>query len=104
MSLLYNLFFPFLVSISMLLLLLGMGISLFLPPLGSAIHLLNSHYTHFVLNLTFNMPPAVDAVWHLDHVSEVFIVSYLCCLIWGGIVLKDYLDRRKTELEDLTFL
>ena len=103
MSLLYNLFFPFLVSISMLLLLLGLFCELLLPPAAALMHAANTHYTQFVLNLAFNMPPAVDLFWQ-SALSEAFVVIYLCCLLCGGIWLKSYLQQRRNELEDLTFL
>ena len=52
LTLFYNLFFPFLVSISLFLLLL----SLFIPWL----HHINSYYTDFILNLTHELPPSLD--------------------------------------------
>ena len=104
MSLLYNLFFPFMVSMSMLLLLVGVFFGLVCPPLASAFHTLNSYYTNFMLNLTFNMPPAVDITWHSEGITEVFILAYLCCIFWIGVMLKNYLKKRKEELQDLAFL
>ena len=52
LTLLYNLFFPFLISLSLFLLL----ISLFIPWL----HFLNSTYTNFILNLTHEPPHSWD--------------------------------------------
>lgn len=47
----YNLFFPFLVSLSMTLLIAGLFATP-IPPLSDAIHLCNDYFTSFILNLT----------------------------------------------------
>lgn len=89
MSLVYNLFFPFLVSLSMLLLLLG----LFCPFL----HYLNSFYTGAVLNLTYRMPQTVDAYWRIDGIPLWAILGYLSLLFYAFIYAKDHLSE-KNEL------
>src|SRR5262249_55475973 len=60
MSLIYNLFFPFLVSVSMLLLIIGTLSQLLFSPLGEWVHACNNVYTHYMLNYTYNMPTSVD--------------------------------------------
>lgn len=90
MSLLYNLFFPFLVSIAMLFLLLALLFSAGIPWLGDSIHALNSHYTHFVLNFTYNMPPTFDFVWRVTPFSSEILLFFLTFLFGGGIYLRHF--------------
>ena len=59
LSLVYNIFFPFLVSISMSLLLLGSLLSFF-PFLSHPVHLANDYFTSFILNLTYEIPESWD--------------------------------------------
>ncbi len=61
LSLVYNIFFPFLVSISMSLLILGSLLSIF-PLLSAPIHLFNDYFTSFILNLTYEIPESWDFV------------------------------------------
>lgn len=58
-SLLYNLFFPFCFSISLLLLLIGILCS-FLPPLSALVHSLNSAFTGTLLEMTSNPSTLLD--------------------------------------------
>ncbi len=97
-SLIYNLFFPFLVSLSMLLLILGFLI----PVLGHWIHLVNDRYTHCVLNFTYNLPPKLDIAWYHDCPLEV-LLPYLCLLLVGGILLQHYLRMRHESFRDLAY-
>lgn len=87
LGLLYNLFFPFLVSISMLLLILGI-----LAPFGSVIHQMNSYYTRFVLDFAYNMPSSLDTSLYVEsyspwilaiHLSVVFLIG-----MWGRMYLR----------------
>lgn len=104
LSLLYNLFFPFLVSMSMFLLLLGLIGGLVFPPLGSMIHALNSSYTHFVLNFTYNLPISVDVKWRVSSFPFALLILYLCIVFVLGIYLYQLLSQKKEELHDFAFL
>lgn len=85
MSLLYNLFFPFLVSFSLFLLFLALLISFLWPPLASWIYLLNDAYTQWVLAFTFNLPPTTDFFlrgtpslgWVIAYVTLLFLIAIL---------------------------
>lgn len=75
MSLLYNLFFPTMVSLSMLLLILALLIG-WLPPLSDILHNLNTHYTRFMLDYTYNMPSGLDVVFRVQSFPiEIVIMS-----------------------------
>lgn len=104
MGVVYNLFFPFMVSGAMLLLLLGIVMDLIMPPVAGIVHLINSHYTQFMLNFTSNMPSSVDVIWRIEKLPESFVLTYLCCLLWCGIFIKSYLIEKREEQHDLMFL
>lgn len=104
LSLIYNLFFPFLVSISMLLLLLGIMMGIVFFPLGNFLHSLNNNYTNFVLNFTYNMPTTLDYTWRTTAIPIEFAVGYISILFCFGICLKYYLEENRENLEDFSFL
>lgn len=80
MGLVYNLFFPFLVSGAMLLLLLG-----FLVP---GLHALNSFYTSFMLDYTYNMPAQADILYRVDNFPAWGVVLILCGLWIGAMKVQ----------------
>lgn len=65
LSLIYNIFFPFLVSISMSLLIFGSLLS-FIPLFSHPIHLANDYFTSFILNLTYDIPESWDFLIKTD--------------------------------------
>lgn len=85
MSLAYNLFFPFLVSVSLFLLVLAAFVS-FVPPLAVLIHQLNSYLTTLTLNLTFHMPPSVDIAIYTRPFSADWVVLYTT-LVMGALII-----------------
>lgn len=97
MALLYNFFFPFLVSISMGLLLLG-ALLIFLPPAAQLVHQINNVYTDFILKLTYQLPNSVDHYLSVDQFSLVLLVTWLCASLYGCILLRAYLKREQEEL------
>jgi competence protein ComEC len=89
MSLLYNLFFPALVSLSMGLLIVGLLASLLVPPLAIWIHQLNSAYTRFMLDFTYNLPPNLDIIWRISHFSiELLILLITSIFLFSFIFYK----------------
>jgi len=77
LSLFYNLFFPFLISVAMLLLLVGL--------MCPWIHPLNSWFTEKVLDLTYNMPKSFDyTIWWND-LGAQWIVAYVTGIFLLGI-------------------
>lgn len=87
MSLLYNLFFPFLATGSLCLLLLG-GMLSFLPFLAHAIHRFNDAYTFFLLQFTYQVPTEMDAYLMLESIHPSWLIFYLCLVTLGGILWK----------------
>lgn len=80
LSLLYNFFFPFLVSISMLLLIL----SAFVPWL----HSVNNIYTSWVLRLTHEMPTSLDVTLRVDDFPLWALTTFLTFAFLASIYMR----------------
>lgn len=104
LSLLYNLFFPFLVSVSILLLLIALPLQLCVPPLATLIHHVNSTYTQWVLDLTFNMPMNIDFIWRVGEVSLTPVIAFLTAITVIGICLTHNFSQRFEERQALAYL
>jgi competence protein ComEC len=104
MSLVYNLFFPFLVSISLFFLILGGCLSLIIPSLGQILHHFNSEYTRFVLNYTYNMPSTIDVIWRVDDFPAYLLIIHLCCIFCLGMWMQQRLLHKQDEQQDFAFL
>lgn len=99
LSLFYNLFFPSLIGISLLLLLLGATLQMMIAPLAASVHALNGIYTRFVLNTAFQMPPFWDrTALRADPPCEL-IVLFLSILFTGAIVVGRTLEKAAQEEE-----
>ena len=103
LSLGYNVFFPFLVSIAMFLLILGILGSFAFPPLGEIIHALNDRYTQFVLNFTYNLPTTFDFTWRVQGISIQWIVCYLCFIFSMAIYIRHRSDQNRHSKEDFEY-
>jgi competence protein ComEC len=88
MGLLYNLFFPFLVSLSLALLLLACLFGLLFPPLSHLLHGFNNYYTSSILELSYNVPPVFDVVWRTKSFQKEQFIFSLCLLFLLGIFLR----------------
>lgn len=104
LSLFYNLFFPFMVSISMTLLLLGFIIGALIPPLGNAIHFLNDNYTHFLLSYTYNIPTTMDLLVRSSSLTFEAVIVFLCVAFGIGIYALYYLEKKREEIDDWSFI
>lgn len=90
MGLVYNLFFPAMVSVSMLLLILGFACALLFPEAANLVHSINETYTGTLLNLTAYFPKSFDAAtWRIAEVESSWLFAYLCVVFVTGAVLKD---------------
>lgn len=92
LSLIYNLFFPTLVSVSMSLLLLGFLLSPF-PWIADQIHKTNDYFTSFILNLTSNVPENYDFFLSSPPFSATLLV------IFNIIMLIIFIYCRKQDYE-----
>lgn len=85
MSLFYNLFFPFLVSISMLLLLLALPFILLVPPVGNFFLSFNEKYTKFLLDFVFNLPKEFDVTWVIYGMDPYWVLALVIATLGLGI-------------------
>jgi competence protein ComEC len=85
MSLLYNLFFPLLASVSLGLLLIG-ALLFPLPGLKACIYTFNDWYTFYVLKLTDSISMQTDAYLTIESLSSSLLILYLCGLGLGGML------------------
>ncbi|MGK5593985.1 MAG: ComEC/Rec2 family competence protein [Parachlamydiaceae bacterium] len=88
LSLVYNLFMPFFVMVSLVLLTLGICLHP-IPPLNSLIHLLNEKFTLFFLNMTFDTPKIFSTHLSFNTTSHYLIIYYSALLI-----ISIYLNNR----------
>ena len=95
-SLLYNLFFPFLVGLSMLLLILGIIGEAVFSLLGQAIHTFNGYFTYGVIGLALDAPPALDLVLRVPEMNAAIPIILLTLFFLVGIILK---QREQIEFQ-----
>lgn len=88
MSLLYNLFFPLLATVSLCLLFFGLLLT-FAPPLAAAIHYLNDYLTYFLLQLAYQSPQENDAYFIMESLSLPWLIFFLTITAVGGILWKE---------------
>lgn len=87
MSLFYNLFFPLLVSASLCLLLLGVMFAL-IPPIATAIHAINDHYTYYLLQLTYQIPSEIDTYLRIEPLPVSLLILTITLASLFGILWK----------------
>lgn len=75
MSFFYNIYFPLLVTFSLFLLVLGL-IFYPIPLISSALHFVNDRFTHFILNMTLDVPKKFDIYWRVENISHHFLITY----------------------------
>ena len=96
MSLFYNLFFPLLVSASLCLLLLGVMLA-FIPPIATAIHAINDHYTYFLLQLTYQIPSEIDTYLRIEPMPVSLLIVTITLASLFGILLKAKFSHTSQE-------
>ncbi len=97
MSLLYNLFFPFLASGSMCLLFVG-GLCSFVPFIASGIHTVNSYYTDFLLRLTYQVPSEIDSYLVAESLDPFWFIFYFCVMTIGGIWWRERAQMEESSV------
>jgi competence protein ComEC len=104
MSLVYNLFFPFLVSLSMVMLILGLVGSIVFSPLGQIIHHINDFYTGFMLDYIYNMPRTLDRFLTVETVPLYAVILGLCLAFYLGVWMHHLTEKQKESQLDLAYL
>ena len=95
LSLFYNLFFPSLIGISLLLLLLGLTLQLCIAPCGEFVHTVNSIYTRLVLNTALQMPPFWDRIAIRASPSGTLTLIFLSLLLFAAIAVRRKLEEQE---------
>lgn len=103
MGFLYNLFFPFLVSLSMILLLLGLILGM-VPFISSSIHKINEWYTQWILNFTIYFPKSMDVYWRAKDVPVWALIIYLSLLLVAGALWRYHCHLKQEQTKDFAFL
>lgn len=99
LSLIYNLFFPFMFSFSMLLLVLACFWGPLIPWLSIQIHGINESYTHFLLNFAFNLPRSFDVQITYSSLSAEWILLFVFLAFVVGILAA----KKTKEADKLLF-
>lgn len=94
LSLLYNLFLPFLVGLSLFMLLTAFILSP-LPSVSPLIHLINTCFTSWILKLTAHPPTFFQYFLRAPPLPPWVILLYLTLSFWVGIELKDRFAAEK---------
>lgn len=89
MGLIYNLFFPFLMSFSLMLLTISCFFFMLFPWLGMQLHHINESYTRFILDFTFNLPKSFDVNLQINGLSQEGVMIYLLIIFCIGIFFKE---------------
>ena len=98
----HNLFFPFLISIAIVLLIISCCLAP-LPLIGNAAFTITAAFTHYALNTTYNVPPSFDLLLTIP-ISEPLLVSYFFLLAAAGFLTLDFLQKRSSSRHDLLFV
>lgn len=99
MSLLYNLFFPFLATGSLCLFLLGC-LFFIIPAFAQLIHQLNDHYTFFLLQLTHQIPNEMDVYLSVKTLSIFWVILYICAICLGGMIWKERELKKEGQIQN----
>lgn len=89
LSLAYNFFFPFWVSISMLLLVASFFFSFVLPPFGLLLYQITGWWTKSALQVSSNPPALVDFVIRFKAIPYWSLLLYLIAIFLGAIVWNE---------------
>lgn len=104
LSLVYNLFFPFLVSISMLLLLMSLLTGLLVPAIGHFLHGINESYTNVVLEFVFQTPTSLDYYWRSNTLSPLLMSCYVCVVLCLAVIIAAHHKERTGDQQDFAIL
>lgn len=95
LSLLFNLFIPFLVSCSMFLVLVAAIFHLLTPPFGDLLFTLATNFTHFMLNFIYNTPASLNIFWHVTEIPTYLLMIYLVTIFLAGAFFNEKLAKEQ---------
>lgn len=101
-SLIYNLFFPFLVSIALIGLLFATPFYFLFPPLGKFLFSCINIYTKLILQIT-ELSPFPMKTWYVETLMPGFLPITLTSIFLFGILFKFYLEKKR-EMGEFEFM
>lgn len=101
LSLIFNLFFPALVAVSLILLFTALIMGIILEPMGDLIHTVNNYYTESILQLVYGLPVSLDLPVLVPSFSPVYLILYLCVLFLIGVKVH---NRQMNEKQSFRFI
>ncbi|KIC73063.1 hypothetical protein DB42_CK00320 [Neochlamydia sp. EPS4] len=93
-SIIYNFFFPWMVSLALMLLLAGLMVGILSSSLAQIIHNFNESFTNFVLDYAYGMPKSLDYNINLLMNQEITIL-WLGIYFLAGIYGRHYLSQQQ---------
>jgi competence protein ComEC len=102
LGILFNLFFPFLISLSMLLLLIGLAL---IPlQIGYFVNSFNDLYTQIILNFTSFTPRVFDFYLTTPLLPSWLILIYISLYLGISIVWKNNLNTQMKDEMDWSYI
>lgn len=95
LSLVYNLFFPFLTTLILFLLIISLLLFPLFPPLGSLVHQINCWLTSWTLELSSNPPIAYNYFIRVKTFSFTSLIIALTGFLLLGILLQKTIDQKR---------
>ena len=103
LGLVYNLFFPFLVSMSLLFLILAL-LTTPLPFISGLLYKFNGAYTQLLLDMTSNVPETLNLVLRSRSLPLPLLLAYLTLYLFVGILAKSATDKYMRDKQDWAFV
>jgi competence protein ComEC len=103
MGLVYNWFFPFMVSISITLLITAFLTS-WMPPLSACIHAINTKYTSTMLDFVYNMPISFDIYVRYQGITAPIMIVMLSFIFFTAIFIRVFVENSCQEKKDFAFI
>lgn len=103
LGLVYNWFFPFMVSLSIALLIMAL-LFCWVPPLAACIHNVNTKYTSYMLDVVYNMPTNLDVYVRYHGLSASIIIALVSIIFIAAIFIRVIVEKSCQEKKDFAFI
>lgn len=103
LGLVYNWFFPFMVSLSITLLIVALMTS-WIPPLSELIHSINMKYTDCMLDVVYNMPTNLDVYIRYQGLQAPMVILFVAAVFFIGVFMRDLVEKGCQEKKDFAFI
>lgn len=103
MGVVYNWFFPFMVSISIALLIAALMTS-WIPPISALLHAINTKYTSYMLDFVYNMPMNFDFYLRSDSLNAAAIIAITSLLFYAAVLVGYFVEEAGQEKREFAFI